>query len=252
MAPPMAAAQGSGGAPALGGAANASATTSRSRPQASRKKINADDAAYHAPPSASAAGAKRTAGERADGEPRAKRKRVDASATAAAANAGGNGVNGGSVLHGARKDQANGEGKINLIDFSTLPPDAVFEYLVQYDLVPDVEPSPLTPDDPPPPSALLRPRSHARRHASTASPVPSLPITPANRPRREVPARRRSARLVEDSGVEPVVPVLADRLEVHGALAQVAQRHFREHAVKEVDTLASFMCAVKAKARMAS
>ena len=119
---------------------------------------------------------------------------------------------------------------------------------MQYDLVPDVEPSPLAPDDPPPPSALLRPRSsQARRHADTASPGPGATVTPANRPRREVPARRRSARLVEDSGVEPVIPVLADVHEVHGVLAQVAQRHFREHSVREVDTLASFMCAVKAK-----
>ena len=124
---------------------------------------------------------------------------------------------------------------------------------MQYDLVPDVEPSPLAPDDPPPPSALLRPRSsQARRHADTASPGPGATVTPANRPRREVPARRRSARLVEDSGVEPVIPVLADVHEVHGVLAQVAQRHFREHSVREVDTLASFMCAVKAKGMWAA
>lgn len=121
---------------------------------------------------------------------------------------------------------------------------------MQYDLVPDVEPSPLAADDPPPPTALLRPRS--RRHADTASPGPAVPVTRANRPRREVPARRRSARLVEDSGAEPIVPVLADVHEVHGMLAQVAQRHFREHSVREVDTLASFMCAVKAKGMLVS
>ena len=146
-----------------------------------------------------------------------------------------------------RPDQARAV-SLAQIDFSTLPSEAIFEYLVQHDLVPDVEPSPLASDDPPPPSALLRPRSsQARRHADTASPGPAVAITPANRPRREVPARRRSARLVEDSGVEPVIPVLADVHEVHGMLAQVAQRHFREHPVREVDTLASFMCAVKAK-----
>jgi len=47
-----------------------------------------------------------------------------------------------------------------------------------------------------------------------------------------------------------VLPVLADVEDVHGMLAAVAQRHLREHMVPEVDTLASFMCAVKAKARM--
>jgi len=49
-------------------------TGSRSRPHA-RKKIN-DDAPYTAPPSASA-GTKRQAAEKADGEPRVKRKRVE-------------------------------------------------------------------------------------------------------------------------------------------------------------------------------
>ncbi|TFY60976.1 hypothetical protein EVJ58_g4793, partial [Rhodofomes roseus] len=153
----MTAVQGGAGPSAYGGAPNASTSTARSRPQLSRKKLNADDAAYHAPPSASAAGAKRTATERADGEPRAKRKRVDASSNAASASGAGNGASGSSGMGGGKKDQTNGEGKINLIDFSTLPSEAVFEYLVQYDLVPDVEPSSLSPVDPPPPSALLRP-----------------------------------------------------------------------------------------------
>lgn len=35
-------------------------------------------------------------------------------------------------------------------------------------------------------------------------------------------------------------------------LAHVVEKHFREHAVKEVDTLASFMCAVKAKGEQSS
>jgi len=43
------------------------------------------------------------------------------------------------------------------------------------------------------------------------------------------------------------VPVLADVGEIHNVLANIAQRHFKESMVKEVDTLASFMCAVKAK-----
>ncbi|KAH9920311.1 uncharacterized protein B0H18DRAFT_1024778 [Fomitopsis serialis] len=214
MAPPTSAAHGGAGTPASGAAPTC-------------QQLHADDAAYHAPPSASAVGVKRVAGERADGEPRAKRKRVDASATAgAASSAAGHSASGSSGLTGGKKDQANGEGKINLVHrLLALPSAAVFEYLMQYDLVPDVEPSPLGPDDPSPPSALLRPRSQPRRHASTASPAP---------------------------GVEPVVPVLADVHEVHGVLAQVAQRHFREHTVKEVDALASFMYALKAKVRMGS
>lgn len=43
------------------------------------------------------------------------------------------------------------------------------------------------------------------------------------------------------------IPVLADVGEIHSVLASIAQRHFKESSVKEVDTLASFMCAVKAR-----
>lgn len=45
-------------------------------------------------------------------------------------------------------------------------------------------------------------------------------------------------------------PILADIAEYHGTLAAVAEKHFREHPVKEVDTLTSFMYAVKAKVRI--
>ncbi|CCM06352.1 uncharacterized protein FIBRA_08609 [Fibroporia radiculosa] len=231
-------------------AAPTSATVSRSRPQGSRRKANAqaDDAAYHAPAS-SAAGTKRAAADKAEGEPRVKRKRVDGAAGVSASTSGNAGISVTSGPNAARKERLGSDGEASLVDFSTLPLSVLHEYLVQFDLVPDVDPSPLIADDPPPPSSLLRPRGHGRRHASTASPAPSLSITPANRPRRDVTGRRRSARLIEDErGSElSVVPILADGDDVHGMLAAVAQRHFREHAVKEVDTLASFMYAVRAK-----
>ena len=122
MAPSTAAQAGAGGS-ASGATPGASTSTTRSRPQGSRKKINTDDAAYHAPPSASAAGAKRAAAERAEGEPRAKRKRVDTSAAAAATSSNGGGsIGGGGSLHSQKKDQANGEGKINLVRPSSHPP----------------------------------------------------------------------------------------------------------------------------------
>ena len=44
-----------------------------------------------------------------------------------------------------------------------------------------------------------------------------------------------------------MMPVIADVSEIHGVLAQIAARHFHDYSVKEVDTLAAFMCAVKAK-----
>ena len=42
-------------------------------------------------------------------------------------------------------------------------------------------------------------------------------------------------------------PVLADVAEVQSVLAGIAQRHFESQVVKEVDSLASFMCAVKGR-----
>lgn len=83
-----------------------------------------------------------------------------------------------------------------------------------------------------------------------ASPL-ATSTTPANRPRRardsKEASRRRSSRLLEEelrAGVgQP--PVLADVGEIHNVLATIVARHCGELAVKEVDTLASFMCAVK-------
>ncbi|KAI0809076.1 hypothetical protein BC629DRAFT_1086102 [Irpex lacteus] len=244
MAPPSTSNAAANGAPLT--------TSSRARPQASRRKANhaADDAAYHGViPSGALAGSKRAAGDKAEGEPRMKRKRLEPTGAA------GNGVSSSTAGTLGRKlnntNEAEKDGKPSMIDFSTLPIDAIHRYLTQFDIVPDIEPMATTAFDPPPPSTLLRHRGHG---SNSASPVPQpLPPTPANRPRRELSAsanRRRSSRLLEDDRAPPVAPVLSDVAEVHRTLAHVVERHFRDHAVKEVDTLASFMCAVKAKARM--
>lgn len=139
---------------------------------------------------------------------------------------------------------------ITQVDFSKMSIEAIHRYLVEFDIVPDLNPLPTTALDPPPPSYLLRPRG---QRTSTASPAPQpLPPTPANRPRREPSAsanRRRSSRLLDDDEPPNVTPILADVGEVQKALAQIAQRHFQEYQVKEVDTLASFMHAVKAKGK---
>ena len=65
----------------MSSAPQASATGSRTRPQA-RKKPN-DDASYFGPTgnSGTATGTKRQASDKADGEPRGKRKRVDLAPT---------------------------------------------------------------------------------------------------------------------------------------------------------------------------
>jgi hypothetical protein len=98
--------------------------------------------------------------------------------------------------------------------------------------------------DPPPPPSLLEP---ARSSSRGTSPIAAV-STPANRPRRESreQSRRRSSRLLEEEG-RTRTPVLADVAEVQNVLAGIAQRHFEGQVVKEVDSLASFMCAVKGK-----
>ena len=126
-----------------------------------------------------------------------------------------------------------------------MPTQVLHRYLIQFDIVPGVYPSPLTPDDPPAPYTLADPHNLPSRPASPPS------HTPANRPRREpkdVQSRRRSSRLLEE---EPRMraPILADTAELHGVLATIVERHFREsnaiNAREEVDMLAAFMCAVE-------
>lgn len=131
------------------------------------------------------------------------------------------------------------------MDFTTLPMEALHRYLVQYDLIPVVHPSPLTIHDPPSPPSLLEQPTARSSSRGVSPPVVS---TPANRPRRESreQSRRRSSRLLEEE-VRMRTPVLADVGEVQNVLASIAQRHFESQVVKEVDSLASFMCAVKGK-----
>ena len=129
------------------------------------------------------------------------------------------------------------------MDFSTLPVETLYEYLAQYDLIPAVLPSPLSVHNPPPPPSLLGPTRGSSRGVS-----PPVVTTPANRPRRESreQSRRRSSRLLEEEGWART-PVLADIAEVQTVLASIAQRHFESQVVKELDSLASFMCAVKGR-----
>ncbi|KAF5377243.1 hypothetical protein D9615_006409 [Tricholomella constricta] len=206
-----------------------SASGSRSRPQA-RRKPN-DDASYFGPPvaSGSIAGVKRHAADKADGEPRGKRKRVEPITTASTSN--------------PRRDGTNSEQKASLVDFVKMPTPVLYRYLMQYDIVPHVYPSPMTAEDPAPPSSLEHPYRQP-----THEPSPPL-LTPANRPRRDPKeqSRRRSSRLLEETRSR--TPILADIEELHLVLAGVVERHFRElpsiSGREEVDTLASFMCAVE-------
>ncbi|KAF8060953.1 hypothetical protein FPV67DRAFT_1587500 [Lyophyllum atratum] len=205
-----------------------SASGSRSRPQA-RRKPN-DDASYFGPPvtNNTTAGVKRHAADKAEGEPRGKRKRVEPITTTSA---------------NFRRDGTDADQRTSLVEFVKMPTPVLYRYLTQYDIVPHVYPSPMSAEDPPPPSSLensFRP--------SPLEPSPPL-MTPANRPRRDPKeqSRRRSSRLLEESRSR--TPILADLDELHVVLAGIVERHFREmpsiSGREEVDTLASFMCAVE-------
>lgn len=123
-----------------------------------------------------------------------------------------------------------------------MSPTTLYAYIAQYDLIPAILPSPLTAHDPLPPFFL----QNIPRQGSHAPPSPPPTTTPANRPRREPKdVRRRSSRILDDDMRR--TPIMSDVNEFNGVLADIAEKHFRETIVKEVDTLASFMCSVKAK-----
>jgi hypothetical protein len=232
------------------------------RPLAARKQQN--DPVWSSTNPSSVTSAKRQAVERVEGEPRNKRKRVEPTLQPFSQQLG----------HRADKLQerqideppvvswvllyyhqalsrpitiCQQRGLMMLIlrqmDFSTLPVEALHRYLAQYDLIPAGHPSPLSVHDPPPPPSLLGPMRGSSRGAS-----PPAVTTPANRPRRgsREHSRRRSSRLLEEEG-RARTPVLADVAEVQSVLAGIAQRHFESQVVKEVDSLASFMCAVRGR-----
>ncbi|KAH9486719.1 hypothetical protein JR316_0000784 [Psilocybe cubensis] len=205
-------------------------SASRSRNQA-RKKVN-DDASYFGPPvtAPGPSALKRQAIEKADGEPRLKRKKVEPNVLA---------------MGVGKKDVAEVDTRRSLVEFQKMSTPMLHRYMIQFDIVPGVYPSPLTAEDPPAPSSL----ADLEQQLSQAASPPAL--TPANRPRRDpkdAQTRRRSSRLLEE---EPRhrVPVLADVQELHGVLATIVERHFREmnsiSGREEVDTLAAFMCAVE-------
>ncbi|KAH9964513.1 hypothetical protein BC827DRAFT_938468 [Russula dissimulans] len=225
------------------------------RPLAARKQPN--DPAWFSMASTSVTSVKRQAAvDRAEGEPRNKRKRVEPTLQTTS-----------QFGHRADRPQERQNEELPVppnhhlsttaidfvpdihviylrqMDFSTLPVEALHRYLVQYDLIPVVHPSPLSVHDPPPPPTLLGPIPNSSR-----GPSPPAVTTPANRPRRESreQGRRRSSRLLEEEG-RVRTPVLADVAEVQSVLANIAQRHFESQVVKEVDSLASFMCAVKGR-----
>jgi hypothetical protein len=155
------------------------------------------------------------------------------------------------------------------------------EYLLRFDLVPSIFPSPLSVMDPPAPSMLLadededdeedmmahddeddhNPMRMAGPPSPASSRTPTPPATPANlRARRELPGssahRRRHSRLSDtDDSLSTTsskrrrsrarTPILADVGDVQAVLAAIAQRHFQDQHLAEGDALSSFMAKLK-------
>lgn len=130
-----------------------------------------------------------------------------------------------------------------------MPLSVLYRYMTQFNLVPVITPSPLSPEDQAPPSTLAHPFRHNSR-----PPSPPTQTTPASRPlrdpvlnsREQQQHRRRSLRLVDE--YMPRTPILVDLEELNGVLATMVERHFREEIVvsgrEEVDTLAGFFLIV--------
>ena len=109
------------------------------------------------------------------------------------------------------------------VEFNKMSIHALHRYMTQFDIVPQIYPSPVLPDDPPAPLLL----GGAGRTVSRA-PSPSTSQTPANRPRRESrESHRRSSRLLEED-LPYRTPTLADVADLHGVLAKIVEKHFRE------------------------
>lgn len=228
---------------------------SRGRP-APRKKPS-DDAAYFGP---STSTLKRPATERPEPDNRVKRKRIDGPGTAS-----------------GFREPLDMENRISLVrrlhslpplpaltstkvEFEKMPTPTLYRYLMTYNIIPAISPSPLGPEDPPSPASLGLPPAGRQ-----PSPAPSVASTARDRDNNakekdtngikdgkdkdSLAARRRSSRLIEDEQPPTRMPIRADVQELHNVLASIADRHFRDSlsvtSREEVDTLASFMCAVE-------
>ncbi|KAF9785901.1 hypothetical protein BJ322DRAFT_1020077 [Thelephora terrestris] len=156
----------------------------------------------------------------------------------------------------------------SLVDFTTLPREVVQQYLVQFDITPVLHPSPISAMSPPPPETLLGPQpGRPIRFPSPTATVAMLEdddgqqhhqITNTNV--RPSPQQRQPDRSmfsvkhhcspddeddVAGSSSFHRTVTLADIADLDIVLARLAERHFREGPVHEMDTLATFLALVK-------
>ena len=139
------------------------------------------------------------------------------------------------------------------------------QYLVQFDITPMLHPSPISALSPPPPETLLDPQpgQPIKFHSPTTTVTTPADHNAHHRvadPNRPTPQQQqhdhsifsarhyRSVDDDEDSAGPPSshrTATLADIADLDIVLARIAERHFRDESVHDLDTLATFHALVK-------
>ncbi|KAG8999397.1 hypothetical protein FRB90_012083 [Tulasnella sp. 427] len=151
---------------------------------------------------------------------------------------------------------APGEGEERaLFDLSTLPLECLRKYMLRYELVPPMYPSPHTHHTPPLPSFLVNPPPPPPPRSQS----PPSQTTLANRPRRDLAkSSRRSTRLAEDEQFQAIYagvketrgpPIRHDLWDMEKACADIAQRHWDERNVRESEVVEEFIWSIRSKRR---
>lgn len=152
------------------------------------------------------------------------------------------------------------------VDFTTLSREAVHQYLVHFDIAPVLYPSPISALGPPPPEALLdlqpgQPIKFPSPMVTGAIPADhnaqpqhhqlSNPNRPTLQQQDHSIFSVKNYRSVDDDedsagpSSSQRTATLADIADLDVVLARLAERHFRDESVHELDTLATFLALVK-------
>lgn len=162
-----------------------------------------------------------------------------------------------SGLASHQETPAPGEGEEKpAFDLSTLPLECVRKYILHYNLVPPMYPSPYTRHTPPLPPHLVNPPPAPPARSQS----PPSQVTPANRPRRDLAkSSRRSTRLAEDEQIQAIYagvkethgpPIRHDLWDMEKACADIAQRHWDDNRnIRESEIVDEFIWSIRSKSR---
>lgn len=162
-----------------------------------------------------------------------------------------------SGLTSHQETPAPGEGEEKpVFDLSTLPLECLRKYIIRYDLVPPMYPSPHTHHTPPLPPHLVNPPPPPPPRSQS----PPSQLTPANRPRRDLTkSSRRSTRLAEDEQLQAIYagvkethgpPIRHDLWDMEKACSDIAQRHWDDNRnIRESEIVDEFFWSIRSKTR---